>query len=367
VGGIGQWALRVTRTLCEQGHQVTVYAQAESIGRSTMHAGAPYRVVKMFDYEWRRLRSTWVSWYNARIVFGDRHDLIIATHWALGSSAVYLSRLHPKKVMVVLHGSEVLRKRNWLEYRRFAHTLRHASLVVAVSEAVKRETLRVSDVDPDRITVIHNGTDPDLFRPAPPSRELAARLGLEDRRVIITVARLADRKGHDTIVRALPRILKRHPNAAYLVVGGHPPAIEALRSLASSLGVEKQVVFTGRIPNPETVAHYNLAEVFALISRDVPRKFEGFGISLVEAGACEKPVVAGRSGGVPEVVEDGVTGYVVDPTSEEEVADRIIRLLDQPDLARGMGRAARARVEKLFTWKHNVRRMVDCLESASGS
>ncbi len=165
-GGIAQWALGVTNELCRLGHSVTVFAQAASIGSSTVHDGAPFRVVKMIDFEWTRLRSTWAAWYNLRIMAGGRFDVVIATHWALGATAVALGATYPVRTVIVLHGSEVLRRRNWFEARKFVNTLKRASLVMAVSGAVKKRVIETTGVD--RITVIHNGIEPTRFRAQAP-------------------------------------------------------------------------------------------------------------------------------------------------------------------------------------------------------
>jgi phosphatidylinositol alpha-1,6-mannosyltransferase len=169
--------------------------------------------------------------------------------------------------------------------------------------------------------------------------------------VVVCVSRLVPRKGQDVLIRALPLVRKEIPDAALLLVGGGP-ALPKLRSLVASLELERDVVLTGSVPWEELPAHYDAGDVFAMPCRDRLRglEVEGLGIVFLEASATGLPVVAGRSGGSPDAVLDGVTGHVVDGTSVDEVAARLVGLLADPEAARAMGAAGRAWVEKDWQW-----------------
>jgi phosphatidylinositol alpha-1,6-mannosyltransferase len=195
------------------------------------------------------------------------------------------------------------------------------------------------------------GVDTDLFRPGSGGDVVRHKLGLTDRPVVLCVSRLVPRKGQDVLVRALPVIQQRVPDAALLLVGGGPLA-PRLRELAASLGVADDVVMTGSVPWEELPAHHDAGDVFAMPcrSRYGGLEVEGLGIVFLEASATGKPVVAGRSGGSPDAVRDGETGYVVDGTSVPEVADRVAGLLEDPARARQLGAAGRAWVERDWQW-----------------
>ncbi|MBH5133085.1 glycosyltransferase family 4 protein [Streptomyces sp. HB-N217] len=202
-----------------------------------------------------------------------------------------------------------------------------------------------------RMVQLPPGVDEKTFHPASGGDEVRARLGLTDRPVVVCVSRLVPRKGQDTLIRAMPRILGAEPDAVLLVVGGGPYEKD-LRRLAAETGVADSVHFTGPVPWSELPAHYGAGDVFAMPCRtrrgglDV----EGLGIVYLEASATGLPVVAGDSGGAPDAVLDGETGWVVHGNDPNESADRITTLLADPELRRRMGERGRTWVEEKWRW-----------------
>nr|WP_202458454.1 glycosyltransferase family 4 protein [Streptomyces sp. SID5464] len=202
-----------------------------------------------------------------------------------------------------------------------------------------------------RMAQLPPGVDEKTFHPGSGGDEIRARLGLTDRPVVVCVSRLVRRKGQDTLIRAMPRILAAEPDAVLLIVGGGPYEKD-LRRLAHDTGVAASVRFTGPVPWAELPAHYGAGDVFAMPCRtrrgglDV----EGLGIVYLEASATGLPVVAGDSGGAPDAVLDGETGWVVRGGSPEEAADRITTLLADAELRRRMGERGREWVEEKWRW-----------------
>jgi phosphatidylinositol alpha-1,6-mannosyltransferase len=224
-----------------------------------------------------------------------------------------------------------------------------AAAVVANS-SFTQGLLEGMGVDPARIARISPGVDPLEFRPGERDPDLRRRHGLDGRTVLLTVGRLQRRKGHDMVIRALPRILAAHPDVVYLVAGDGEE-MESLERLAGDEGVAGSVRFLGRVPQEDLPALYNLSDVFVMANRTMPGgDVEGFGIVFLEAGACGKPVIAGASGGTADAVIDGVTGILVDGTSTEEIARAVIRLAADPALRSRMGEAGRRRVEREYNW-----------------
>ncbi|MEU4790013.1 glycosyltransferase family 4 protein [Micromonospora tulbaghiae] len=206
------------------------------------------------------------------------------------------------------------------------------------------------------------GVDVDAYHPEVDGGRVRSRLGLADRPVVVCVSRLVPRKGQDMLIRALPEIRRRVPDAALLVVGGGPYR-STLEKLARQTGLERDVVFTGSVPSAELPAHYAAGDVYAMPCRTRNRGLdvEGLGIVYLEASATGLPVVAGDSGGAPDAVREGETGYVVGGRDVAQLADRVATLLADRDLARQFGAAGRAWVEREWRWETQAQRMAALL------
>ncbi|MFF7139928.1 glycosyltransferase family 4 protein [Streptomyces nodosus] len=213
-----------------------------------------------------------------------------------------------------------------------------------------------------RMVQLPPGVDERTFHPGSGGDEVRARLGLTDRPVVVCVSRLVPRKGQDTLIRAMPRVLGKQPDTVLLIVGGGPYERD-LRRLADETGVADAVRFTGAVPWAELPAHFGAGDVFAMPCRtrrgglDV----EGLGIVYLEASATGLPVVAGDSGGAPDAVLDGETGWVVRGGSAEETADRVVTLLGDPELRRRMGERGRRWVEEKWRWDLLAERLKELL------
>jgi phosphatidyl-myo-inositol dimannoside synthase len=197
-----------------------------------------------------------------------------------------------------------------------------------------------------------SGVDTSLYQPDPAGRDLIRkRYGLSDRPTVVCVSRLVPRKGQDMLIRALPEIRRRVPDAALLIVGGGRYA-NHLSKLASQNDVADHVTLTGSVDWQELPAHYVAGDVFAMPcrTRGGGLDVEGLGIVFLEASACGLPVVAGKSGGAPETVREGITGHVVDGTNVSQVADRVATLLADPTAAAAMGEAGRNWVKSQWRW-----------------
>jgi len=284
-----------------------------------------------------------------------RPDVIYGTHWLNCGIALRLAgMLAGIPFFLAVHGSEVLellgpRKKGALVLFRWVAAGCRGFVALGGYQQQILEKLGI-----DRAKVFTSPEGMDFSRLANISQNdasgIRARHKLVGRCVILTVGRLVERKGHDRVIQALPRILAEVPDAVYLVVGRGPEE-DRLRALARANRVEDRVVFCGFVPETELMAYYLACDVFAMPNREVGGDTEGFGIVFVEAGACGKPVVGGRSGGAVEVIRDGVTGFLVDPEDVEETARALVRLLRDPKLAAEFGRAGRARVERQYCYQ----------------
>jgi phosphatidylinositol alpha-1,6-mannosyltransferase len=242
--------------------------------------------------------------------------------------------------------------------------LSEASRVMAISRFTA-DLVEQAGVDPRRIDLIHPGCDSGFFSPRPPDAGLRQRLlgGRRASPIILTTGNLVPRKGHDVVIQALPHLVSTLPDVAYLIVGDGPNRGE-LERLATDLGVRDRVIFAGRTTDAELPAVYSLCDVFVMASRTRAdlNDVEGFGLVFLEAGACGKPVIGGRSGGIPDAIVEGESGLLVDPLDPRDVAAALHRVLVDADFATRLGTQGRKRVVRDFTWAGFARKVQVTLE-----
>lgn len=194
--------------------------------------------------------------------------------------------------------------------------------------------------------------------------QVRRRLGLAQRPVIVCVSRLMPRKGQDSLIKALPRIRARSGRDVALLIVGGGPYRKDLTGLVAEMGLDPHVVITGGVAWNALPSHYAAGDVFAMPcrTRQAGWDVEGLGIVYLEASATGLPVVAGDSGGAPDAVRDGETGFVVGGRDQDGLVDRICQLLGDQDLATQMGRAGRAWVESDWGWERSAQRLTAMLD-----
>jgi len=261
------------------------------------------------------------------------------------------------------HGHEV----GWSMLPGARQALRHIGRTTDVVTTVSRYTRgRVAAAFGPMAALepLPPGIDADRFRPDPGARAaVRRRYALGDAPVVTCVSRLVARKGQDVLIRALPGIRARVPGARLLLVGGGPDA-GRLRGLAVAHGVADAVVFAGAVDEADLAAHHAAGDVFALPcrTRGWGLDVEGLGIALLEASASGLPVVAGRSGGAPETVQEGRTGHVVYGRDLPALVEALVGLLADPARAAAMGAAGRAWMRAEWGWPARAARLSALLD-----
>jgi phosphatidylinositol alpha-1,6-mannosyltransferase len=243
--------------------------------------------------------------------------------------------------------------------KRIAHGV---DVVTYLSEY---QRFRLAPLMHGRTTMRHlaPGVDVEKFRPDVDGTAVRDRYGLGERPVVVCVSRLVPRKGQDTLIRAFPDVVRQVPDAMLLIVSGGPYR-DKLKALARDSGVGEHIVFTGSVPYDELPTYYAAGDIYAMPCRTRGKVLdvEGLGIVYLEASASGKPVVAGDSGGAPDAVLDGETGYVVGGRDVTTLAKRLVELLDDRALAARMGAAGRAWAEAEWRWDLQAARMTELLE-----
>ena len=250
-----------------------------------------------------------------------------------------------------LHGEELgytstSRELTWLARRVYGG----AAAVIANSLNSRQLLVDAWGVPESKVHVVYPGVDTDRFRPDVDGRALRARVAADGDVVFLSVGRLQRRKGHDMVLRALAQLRQAVPNARYVIVGDGPHQSQ-LQTEAAALGVADLVHFAGPASAAELPAWYAAADVFVMPNRTDGVDFEGFGIVFLEAAASGLPVIGGLSGGVPEAVDDGVNGRLVDGARVDQIQEARADFARSRDLRRRFGAAGRERAMRRFSWE----------------
>ncbi len=273
-----------------------------------------------------------------------------------GLIALFLKRARAFPYIAFCHGEEVAQTERF----RYQPLIRNriylsADAVVANADYARDRLLKIG-VQSERIHKITPGVDCNVFSPGQPDAQLQDRYGLRNQFVLLTVARLIPRKGHDMVLKAMASLAGEFPNLRYLIIGKGPDE-PRLRNIAAELGIAEKVIFAGFIHDSKLPDCYRLSDLVVMPNREQDGDLEGFGITFLEASATGKPVIGGRSGGAPEAVGPGVSGEVVDPTNLEQLSAAIRGFLLDRGKAVSMGSAGRNRARTEFDWKSRAQRL----------
>jgi phosphatidylinositol alpha-1,6-mannosyltransferase len=293
-------------------------------------------------------------------VFKERPTILHAGDlYPQGVSALVLKRMTSLPYLAYCHGEEItLTDRYKYQPHVRDKIYRGADAVVANAEFARQSLLRIG-VPECRIVKITPGVDVERFSPRPTREELIEKWNLKGKKIVLTVARLISRKGHDLVLRAIARLTRELPDAVYLIVGRGPEE-QRLQNLALELGIMDSVRFAGLVPGELLPDCYNLCDVFAMPNREEANgDIEGFGMVFLEANATGKPVIGGRSGGTADAIVEGKTGFRVDASQLDELTATLRMLLTDTNLRRQLGNAGRERVQREFQWRDRARKLHD--------
>ena len=353
-GGMATYSYELARHLAQLEECIVLASRVP--GWRAFDAQQPFKTIRVPNT--LGLRELSFAVVMVYLIIKFRIRAVVATHWfPCGLVAYLVTRLLRRPYYLLAHGTDFLDDTSTLRRRLKGHlrwgkmaTFLGAQQIIANSRYTM-ERLIAMGLPAERIDVVHPGVDTEKFRPDINPTAVRQHLGLEGQRVLLTVTRLDDYKGVDTVIQALPMVRERFPDVLYLVVG---EGVErpSLERLTHQLGLTESVHFAGYVSDGDLPAVYNACDLFVMISRALTDResIEGFGIVFAEAAACGKASLGGRSGGIPDAIVEGKTGLLVDPQDTNAVAEAIIRLLDHPEEAERMGRQGRERVLSELQW-----------------
>jgi phosphatidylinositol alpha-1,6-mannosyltransferase len=347
VGGIEYYVDQLARGLVDAGDQVTLYGSM-SQGWEDFDRSAPYTVIR--ESTSTLLPTPRVLRHALAIIERRRPDVVVfGAAFPLGLMGPRIRRHTGLPYVGWTHGLEVSSVRAPGGSRLLRMIGRDAAAITFVSHWC-RDLLEPAFGPGPRYELLPPAVDP-AFHPGVDGSEVRERHGFGDDPVVVCVSRMVERKGQDRLIRALPELRRRVAGARLLLVGGGPFR-DDLEQMAREEGVAEWVTFAGKVSDEELPAHFAAGDVFAMPCRE--RKggleVEAFGIVFIQAQAIGRPVVAGAIGGVPDALDQGRTGLLVDGSSAASVTEAVASLLGDPDRATEMGEAGATFVADGFTW-----------------
>lgn len=287
-------------------------------------------------------------------------DIVHAHDWLVADAALLLKELGLPLISTI-HATEFGRGIDSVDGHyidRIDRELVHGSMKVIVnSRHMLDEVSEHFQLSRDNITVIPNGIDPDKVKRIPAGEFLKKKYQV-DGPVVLFVGRLVREKGVQVLLKAAPRILKRHPNVRFIIAGSGYFRDE-LESLSDSLGVSQHVTFFGQANDNDLTELYSLASVLA-----IPSLYEPFGIVALEGMACGLPVVASDAGGLADIFDSGHDGILTQTGNASSLAGGILNVLGNPSISARLGKAARKKVLSSYTWEAISERTLAEYESA---
>jgi phosphatidyl-myo-inositol dimannoside synthase len=355
-GGSGRWFWEVYRRLPREEFLIAAGEDPRQLEFDQTHDLRVVRLPLGLD-SWglRSVRGLWGYWQaNRKLRPLVRSAGVRMVHCGRclpeGLMALTLKSLGGPPYVCYVHGEEMnyasaSRELGWLTRR----VLRGANFLIANSHNTARLLREEWGLPPEQVRLLHPGVDTRRFVPAERDPGVRAELGWGERPVLLTVGRLQKRKGQDHMIRALRKVRQAIPDILYVIIGDGEER-GYLEELVTREGLDEHVRLAGEVDDRQLIRCYQQCDLFVLANRQVGKDIEGFGMVLLEAQACGKPVIAGKSGGTGETMQVPETGRLVDGNRLDELADTVVELLTDPGRLARMGKAARKWTVEGFDW-----------------
>lgn len=351
-GGIETFVIGLLERISD--HEVTVFTSQQGDTSEYDQQWFDKFGVRVIRDRSKILLPSWrVSRAAKEVVASHNIEIVVfgaAAPLALMSSALRKSGV--KKIIALTHGHEVWWAKIFpfnFAIKRIGKSVDHLTYLGEFTRQAISKAL--TDKSAKEMVKIAPGIDTAHFIPQPDAMQKRKDLGLQDKKIIISVGRLVHRKGQDKLIEAMPNVLRKIPNAHLLIVGVGPYK-NHLEKLVNKLSLKEDVTFAGRIMYDRLPSYLSAADLFAMPSRSrfFGLEVEGLGIVYLEASACGIPVLAGNSGGAPDAVLEGVTGLCVDGTNVAEIASALIEICSDAERASHMGAAGRNWIVDQWRW-----------------
>jgi glycogen(starch) synthase len=362
VGGLGRHVEALARALAAAGHdvQVVTRGQREAMVDDVVE-GVRVRRAAVDPIAIDFTTETLLAWSQAAehslvraaqpLLRRWRPDVVHAHDWLVAQSAVTAAEATGSPLVTTIHATEAGRHQGWLpaSLNRAVHSVerwlaRHSAAVITCSRAMHDEVTRLFELEPDTVSVVPNGIHAGRWRPSAREREAVRSRLRADGPLIVFAGRLVHEKGVQTLLAAVRPLRTAHPGLR-LVVAGTGAHEDALRARARQLRVARSVHWTGFVPERDLAALLGAADVAV-----VPSLYEPFGIVALEAAAARAPLVVAHTGGLADLVTNGIAAASFPPGDSRALADAVRGVLDDPRAARRASMRAERVIRRDYTW-----------------
>lgn len=364
-GGISSFLLNIAQSLSE-----SVVVLTERRSESPTYSFRVYRerLISSKMFVWPK----WLPllWHIYRIVKREGiHILQIGQILPFGTCALVMKKIFGIPYIVYIYGNDLIVMRHaQSKMRQIRAILKNADAVIGCSHYSARLAVQTGAPEEHTHVVYPCPTiNPPTAYNHNEVEQFAQSNHLAGKRILLTVGNLVQRKSHDMVIKSLPEVLKKHPDAVYVIVGVGPQ-LHHIQHEVAIRQLEPYVKFFTQVTHHDLQMFYRACDLFVMPSRMLmnsagePVDVEGFGIVFLEANLYQKPVIGGDSGGVPEAIKNGYSGLTVDPTNSHEISSAIDKLLSDSNLAELYGRQGRERALDKFDWNHEIKKLKSLLE-----
>jgi phosphatidylinositol alpha-1,6-mannosyltransferase len=359
-GGSGRWFWELYSRLPKEEYLIVADDIAGAADFDTTHQlnilRMPLKSVEWGFRSFRGMKLYWRVFWHIKKIIKQQHITHIHCGRVIheGVIAWLLKKFTGISYLCYVHGEDVETAATSGELNLMVKQVcKGAVQIICNSQNSANIVQRLGYAQNDKIQILHPGVDSSKFIPAAPDPVFRQNVGWQDRKVIITVGRLQERKGQDMMIRALAELVEDMPDILYAIIG-RGDCRAALEVLTKSLSLQQHVMFMDEISDEQMIQCYQQCDVFILPNRTINNDIEGFGMVLVEAQSCGKGVIAGDSGGTRETMKLNESGYIIDCTQPSLIAQTVKGLLDNPDKLKAMGESARQHVVDTLDWQAHV-------------
>lgn len=350
IGGIAAHVYELSRALVRRGNEVHAIVPRYPYNLNWEETVDGIHVHRVFQIRKRLLSG------NLYIPFGllklksviKGYDIDIVHYHSSYPESIITKFIKDKPIVFTLHDSGFLEMAEKEKYRKILeYRLSHPDMIIGPSQELADIPTRFG-VSRERTIFISNGVDPNKFSPKIDGNRIKKRYGISDGEVVILCPRrLEPKNGVRYLIEAIPDIVKKFHNVKFMIVGegGYKKERMEMENRIKEFGHESKVIFTGDVPNAEMPEFFAASDIVVL-----PSLMEATSIAGLEAMSTGKPLVGTTVGGIPQIIDDGVTGILILPRDSERLANAIIFLLENEELRKSMGKNARERVEKELSW-----------------